>query len=93
MDAERRGQNQQPSRSQVAVHISHRRGVGLNVFDDADAGDGVKLALQAARTDDVDIENLPVPVGHAPRPVVADVVNRRDDEAAVSEHVRPRVAR
>ncbi len=61
----------------------------LDVLDDADAGNGVELPVEANGFGNVDVLDLPVAVGHARRPVVANVVDCRNRESAIAKERGP----
>ncbi len=87
--SERRGENQVASGSRARMH-PFDCGTGLSdVLEHADAQDDVELPI-GARPGDVLVFHQPMTVGEPLRPVVLDVVDRRDQEPAGPHQRRQR---
>jgi hypothetical protein len=83
-------QDQQPAGRQELNHLSNCTEVIRNMLEHADARNHFNPSSEVIpRIEDVDVQHCPVPVHHPSGPVVANVVDRRDDEPTVVQQVGP----
>lgn len=86
----RRGNDQQPARSEQSEHVAHCALVVHDMFHHANARHGVEWAVKFSRLGDIDVKDRPVAVHHLVVPIIADVVDRGCDKTAVPQKMWPR---